>query len=260
VYNREDLSAELQQKLAEILALLLEIFSRSTKVIKGGSGGRITQFAKNILLGKDDKLQDLVTSLEKLCQSEHRLVGSETLIESKKIGRAVENIAITLTGTSLVVQENSSKVSEVSIGVQNISRGQKEFRQEMHHEIQNVMAAIVSSGDAGKGDYRHKNKIKSILQPSVNPLDIFNSISKKRVPGTGDWIRTEQLFQAWTKQKHPVLWISGNPGSGKSFLSENIITYLQELHPQSVNHPSQPRSATSSSRIATHKQDPFIRR
>lgn len=238
MYNREDLPTELQQKLAEILALLLEILARSTKVIKCGSGGRILQFAKNVLLGKDEKLQGLVNKLEKLCQSENRLVGAETLTESKKTGRAVESMAMTLTETSLVVQDNSVKMSEVSIGVQNISTGQEEFRQEMRQEIHNVMAAIVSSDGSDEKDLRRQDKVRTILQPSVSPLDIFNSIAKKRVPGTGDWIRTEQLFTAWTKQENPVLWISGNPGSGKSFLSENIITFLQELHPQGVNHPS----------------------
>jgi hypothetical protein len=32
----------------------------------------------------------------------------------------------------------------------------------------------------------------------------------------------------------PILWISGNPGAGKSFLSANIISLLREENPQGV--------------------------
>lgn len=39
-------------------------------------------------------------------------------------------------------------------------------------------------------------------------------------------------------RENPILWISGNPSSGKSFLCENIISYLLERYPQGVNHPS----------------------
>ncbi|KAH8425286.1 uncharacterized protein LDX57_003044 [Aspergillus melleus] len=238
VYNREDLPSELQAKLAEILATLLEIFARSTKVVRGGSLGRVLHFTKNILLGRDETLQGLVGRLEKQCQSEHRLVGAETLTESKKTGKAVAGIAMTVTETSMAVQEGNFKIDEVSLGVQSISVGQEEFRQEMREDIKGVMAAIISTGGNGTKDIQNQEAIKKILEPSVSPLDIYNDIAKRRVPGTGDWIRTEQLFRAWTDQENPVLWVSGNPGSGKSFLSENIISFLQEMHPQGVNHPS----------------------
>ncbi|PLB46320.1 hypothetical protein P170DRAFT_429441 [Aspergillus steynii IBT 23096] len=238
VYNREDLPSELQAKLAEILATLLEIFARSTKVVRAGSLGRVLAFGKNSLLGRDETLQGLVGKLEKQCQSEHRLVGAETLTESKRTGKAVAGIAVSVTETSMAVKEGIVKIDEVSLGVQNISMGQEEFRQEMREEIKGVMSAIVSTGGSGGEDLQHQGTIKRILEPSVSPLDIYNDIAKRRVPGTGNWIRTEQLFRAWTDQKNPVLWVSGNPGSGKSFLSENIISFLQEMHPQGVNHPS----------------------
>lgn len=109
VYDREDLPVELQEKLAEFLATLLEIFAISTKIIKGGSGGRIIQFAKKVLLGKDEKLQGLVSKLEKLCQSEYRLVGVEILTESKKTGRVVEVMSMMLSEASMTVRETMSR-------------------------------------------------------------------------------------------------------------------------------------------------------
>jgi hypothetical protein len=239
VYNREDLPIKLREKLAEILAVLLEIFAQSTKLVMGGSRRRVLQFSKNALLGNDEKLRGLVTKLEKMTQSEAQLVGAETLIESKKTGRRVDGISVTLTETSMAVQDGNFKLKEVSTGVHQIAVNQDEFRQEIHRNFGNVMAALNERAEV-KDDKDKKclDKAKALLKPSVSPVDIFLDISKKRVPGTGDWIRNEELFMSWMDQENPVLWISGNPGSGKSYLSGNIIAYLQEQHPQGVQHPS----------------------
>jgi nucleoside phosphorylase len=76
-------------------------------------------------------------------------------------------------------------------------------------------------------------RIKEILQPSIYPLDSFQSIGKRRVPGTGDWVRNEPLFRAWLeKYNSPLLWVTGTPGCGKSFIAQNVIAYLQERFPQ----------------------------
>lgn len=80
---------------------------------------------------------------------------------------------------------------------------------------------------------RNLERIKGILQPSVHPLDMYESIGKRRVSGTGNWVRNEELFQAWIGTSYsPLLWVSGSPGSGKSFIAQNVISYVQELYPQ----------------------------
>ncbi|KAL3475111.1 hypothetical protein BJX99DRAFT_259727 [Aspergillus californicus] len=77
------------------------------------------------------------------------------------------------------------------------------------------------------------DRIKAILQPSVHPLDMYQSIGRRRVPETGDWVRNEPLFRAWVeKNDSPVMWVSGTPGCGKSFIAQNIIAYARERFPQ----------------------------
>jgi outer membrane murein-binding lipoprotein Lpp len=236
VYDRTAVSPELQNKFAEILATLLEIFARSTKIIKGGLGGRVLRFAKNALLGNDQTLQSLVSKLEKLSQSEHRLVGAETLVESKKTGVAINDLSVKLAGASLVVQDSNIKLDQVSVDVRSISSGQDELREAMHQEMNNVMAAIARSNTKDDEQTDHG---KQVLRPSVSPHDTYYSIAKKRLPGSGDWIREEPQFEAWLQRKNSILWISGIPGSGKSFLAGNIIAYLKEQDPHEVANPSQ---------------------
>ena len=240
VYNREGLSSEMQIKLAEILATLLEVFARSAKVVRRGFGGRLLAMGKNVLLGNDAKLDDLVSRLDQMTVSETRLVGAETLSESKRMGRKVDNVSITLTETSMAVLEGNRMVGDVSDGVQQISLKQDNFHIEVRTELSNVMAALNESRtEASQGaDRKHINKVKALLQPSVFPIDTYTGIEKTRVPGTGDWIRKEELFQAWINEENPLLLVSGNAGSGKTYLSGNMISFLKEQHPQEVQHTS----------------------
>ncbi|KAL2815070.1 hypothetical protein BDW59DRAFT_16987 [Aspergillus cavernicola] len=56
-----------------------------------------------------------------------------------------------------------------------------DHRKETHHR--NVHSAV------------NLERIKGTLQSSVHPLDMYQSIAKRRVSETGDWVRNEQLFQ-----------------------------------------------------------------
>lgn len=67
------------------------------------------------------------------------------------------------------------------------------------------------------------------------PQEIHDRISRKRLPGTGDWIQEEPRFRAWIARTNPILWIFGGPGTGKSFLSSNIVDYLTHLSSQHLH-------------------------
>lgn len=68
----------------------------------------------------------------------------------------------------------------------------------------------------------------------MNPEDIFQAISKKRVPGTGSWVRDQQAFKDWLDKKATTLCLAGSPGFGKSFIATSIISFLQEVALQST--------------------------
>ena len=57
-------------------------------------------FGKNVLLGNDTKMQDLLARLEKLTKTEGHLVGAETLVEVKNAGKDVQAIHVAMTEQS----------------------------------------------------------------------------------------------------------------------------------------------------------------
>lgn len=214
VYNREDLSNELREKLTEILTTVIEIFARSTKVIKDGVLNRLKSFGKNVLLGNDQKMQGLMGKLDKLTESEGRLVGAETLVEAKRTGRNVEAVQVTLTENTIQLSQLTMTQNEMSQGVDQILNA---------IEGQNAEAQEEKST-------KHLETVKKVLKPSVTPQDRYDEIRRDHVHGSGDWVLDEHALHAWVESTDPLLWISGNPGSGKSFLSYTIIKHLQGLN------------------------------
>jgi len=212
VYNNEDLSQELREKLTEILTTVIEIFARSTRVIKDGVLSRLKAFGKNVLLGNDLQLQGLVSKLDKLTQSEDLLVGAETLVETKKTSRNVEAVQVTLTETTAQLSQMSLTQLDMYQGLSQILSSLQEQKADAKEEK----------------DVKHVEAVKKVLRPSVVPLDRFDEIKREHVLGSGDWVKDEEPLQDWISSKSPILWISGNPGSGKSFLTYTIITYLLE--------------------------------
>jgi hypothetical protein len=211
VYTRETVSNELQEKLAQVLTTLLSIFALSTVAIKEG---RLWAFGRNFNLGSDDRVKEAVDRLDKLTKSEDKLVGAETLTESKRTGRTVDVVAATVASTNLTIQEHGSVLRNVDRNVNEMlqfAQSMSGIRAEINEETVNKLQA----------------KLKLLLQPSVLAQDLYDAMNKKRVVGSGDWIREEWNFQAWMQKIKPVLWISGIPGAGKSFLAASIIVSIE---------------------------------
>ena len=200
---------------------VIEIFARSTRIIKNGSVmSRLKTFGKNVLLGNDTEMQDLVAKLDKLTQSEHKLVGAESLMEVKRTGRLVDSIEGSM-------NEQTAQLSHLAISSNEVSAG-----------VGQILGTLEQSRTDSKAekDVKHLEAVKRFLNPSITAQDRFDEIRREHVPGSGDWIRSEEQLRAWVDSAIPILWVSGFPGSGKSFLTYNIISYLQDIHKDAGGH------------------------
>jgi hypothetical protein len=63
------------------------------------------------LIGNDDKIQDCVGKLDKLTKTEASLVGAETLTESKRTGRVIDDVNVKVTATNMTVLETAQGVA-----------------------------------------------------------------------------------------------------------------------------------------------------
>ncbi|KAL9108787.1 MAG: hypothetical protein Q9227_006444 [Pyrenula ochraceoflavens] len=218
VYKREDLSSELRTKLKDVLIIVMEVFARSLKKISDGTLGRIKAFTKNALVHKDNAMQGLLERLSKLTLAEDRLVSAETLVEGRQTARAVKSVQTSVDGNTAQLSQISHSMNRTSAGVDQVLDSFEDLREESRSSL-----------------------LKKTLEPSPSAHDRLDEIQRQHIPNSGDWIRAEEPLQSWIASKTKFLWVSGHPGSGKSFLTYSIITYLRELHQQPGN--TMPRSS-----------------
>lgn len=71
----------------------------------------------------------------------------------------------------------------------------------------------------------------SRLGVSERPFSTFEALIEQYVPGSSDWILSDERFRLFLENKSTrpsILHIDGNPGSGKSILASFLIQYLEQ--------------------------------
>jgi hypothetical protein len=202
VHTRQNVPDELREIVTEILVCLLNVCAQSVKLI---GHGRVGQLFKRVFLGKDEQISAELNKLRNLTQKEQRMVATLTLLVTTNTAAQKETLQQFRTE---VLDRFSSLNSGIMSPIEDLQTPRLDIRE------------------------RQLNKIRAVLRPSSTPEEIYRTITSKRVPGTGDWIRENPIFRSWLEREKPILWLSGRPGAGKSFLSTNIIQYLMQLHPQ----------------------------
>ncbi|KAJ6009081.1 hypothetical protein N7522_004097 [Penicillium canescens] len=202
-YTQEAISEALSDKLSDIIVTLIEIFALSSKTIRRG---RLLKYTRNILLGNDDAIQAAMVRLDRFTQVEVNLVGAETLTESKRAGRVVDGISVTVNATNETVLETGMTVNQISAQV---------------HEVQETLEKLIVSANEEKQDTRENQEalqglISQVLRPSKidSAQEWFDKIDKARVPGTGDWVHEDDVFQSWINKETPVIFVFGKVISG----------------------------------------------
>ncbi|KAJ5199305.1 Tetratricopeptide-like helical [Penicillium cf. griseofulvum] len=140
------------------------------------------------LLSGSDGGKEAMTKFTKLVEAENALVGAETL-------------------------------TEVKGGFARVNSDMKKLARQL--EGTKLQAEIPSKESTNAN-------LRRLLQPSRTSEDRYTTMNRNRVKQTGDWIRDETEFTDWITGKKPVLWISGNPGAGKSYIATNMIHYLKQ--------------------------------
>jgi hypothetical protein len=200
VHFQDSIDQSLREILIRIVRIILEILARAEKVIKKR---RFREFASTFL-GNDEKVQSLMSELKKLTEEETHMVVALVNQTTRRIERNVELISTTTGRIESGVQSNSIVLLRMEQKMDENSNDAKE------KEDQKTLVDLLESS--------------KILEQAK---DLFESINEKRMPGSGTWLLQDPLFRRWEKREVPLLWVFGEPGTGKTFLSSKIIDYLK---------------------------------
>ena len=71
--------------------------------------------------------------------------------------------------------------------------------------------------------HREKVRVEFLRQLQTSPYEDRKNRNPKRADGTCKWFTTHGRFQNWREEKSAILWVSADPGCGKSVLARYLI-------------------------------------
>ncbi|KAI9812372.1 MAG: hypothetical protein M1826_002839 [Phylliscum demangeonii] len=226
VHLQQEIVPELRQIVTEIFAEFMSLCATSTKYIKRG---RFLKYWKILFMGRDSAIQGALNRLKTLTDNEVKMVGALTLSQASKTGKVVDNMHSNVVHTNVMAKETNASLKNISVSLRNMDGALSSLR-------------LVGEEEGHEGEKQTETamlqKLKRDLCPDRSVQDDLDAATNGRVAGTCEWIRAEPLFQAWLERSQALLWVSGGPGAGKSYLSASIIQHLQGLFPQGVNNTS----------------------
>lgn len=200
LHNLDRMSTQLEENFASVLATVLVMIAYFTKSI---TRGRWREYMARFLMGEDQKLKTLQQDLD-----QHVKHGTElVLIEIKN---SMDCIGDQTTKTSAQVEDIGHRTKKIDGSVEDVK--------------DNTLAIIdlIHQQHHTKRD----DSLYDVLKPTQSPANKLANIQRTRVSGTGDWLQNEPLFQRWLRQDESLLWIAGNPGSGKTFVASAVVSSL----------------------------------
>ncbi|KAI0270078.1 hypothetical protein BGY98DRAFT_1190151 [Russula aff. rugulosa BPL654] len=247
-YTSVPLTADMTELLAKIMAQILSILALSTKTMKES---RIKKLMKR-LMGKTE-VEDALQRLDMLTQEENLMIVARTF-------EATHDVSVNVKTTQDLAQHVDTKVTVIEEVVQQVDGNVRATQDNMidieeltHHVDDNVMeiqeltygvhadVEVIKEGTRtiddtvkvtkGVMDDLRRNQSRTELRRWLappNPSINHNTAHDTQHNGTANWFIQGPTFDEW-RTNGSLLWIRGNPGSGKSILCSAIIEEIKHI-------------------------------
>ncbi|KAI0274206.1 hypothetical protein BGY98DRAFT_1099124 [Russula aff. rugulosa BPL654] len=193
-YTSVPLTPEMTELLAKIMAQILSILALSTKTMKES---RIKTLMKR-LMGKTD-MEDAFQRLDTLTKEENMMTAARTFEVTHDV-----NVNVKATQELTYHIDNKEGTRNVDDSVKVANRAIDEMQRNQSRE-----------------------RLRAWLAPP-NPSINHNTAHGTQHDGTANWFFQSRTFDGW-RTNGSLLWIRGNPGSGKSILCSAIIEEIKHI-------------------------------
>lgn len=211
--------------LMNVFTVVMKILGLATKATKEG---RLKRFGKTILRGGgDDALagaySSLVTAfarLESATSFANLAVGYANLDNTNQIKQAAwdlkEGQQDVGERVTVLYELNQTMLAKFDSFILAQTRAKKE------------LAADAQPAEVGEGRQSILSTVKATLFTKDNPGIVDREIEYSIVKGTASWMFQREEYVSWREESStsPLLWITGDPGTGKSCLAYSATKEL----------------------------------
>ncbi|KAF2458453.1 hypothetical protein BDY21DRAFT_220776, partial [Lineolata rhizophorae] len=111
----------------------------------------------------------------------------------------------------------------IPVGKQEEIRKNRDAQLQEMQKSRIIQEDILNNMKENRQDEKETRLLEDLARAAGNYLR-YKKINRERVPGTCEWFLTDQRFCKWRDSKSAsLLWVSADPGRGKSVLSRSLI-------------------------------------
>ncbi|KAK3934684.1 hypothetical protein QBC46DRAFT_454028 [Diplogelasinospora grovesii] len=97
-----------------------------------------------------------------------------------------------------------------------------------------VLSKLVSVGDVARIDSKDRLEVLEWISPVLYGKH-HGTVKSARTAETCEWLIDHQALRKWQNSSSAILWLWGNPGTGKTFLASKVINHVESLLENSTN-------------------------
>lgn len=132
-------------------------------------------------------------------------------------------------------EELESGIKESNARIDDLVRTWNAGLEELQKDVKDTSRAVIAhmEGEQVRRLREEARRCLHILR-TKNPYEDQKNRTPSRLPGTCNWFLNNKQFQTWREEPcSSFLWVSANPGCGKSVLSKSLVEEkLVTLNPQ----------------------------
>lgn len=225
--------------VTDAFTALMIVFAIQTKYMWEG---RPLKFLHTLVQGGGDaKLSaaygDVTTAISRLSRANGLMAVRNTEDIKTLVGSLGEKVDF-IHEEIIVYFQDQGKRLEAGFGLQelnfqqqsaslaSIQRSIRELKSQLAQDTNSEIATQLTK-DAVTGKSVALNIAKHFFGTPPSPLAKFKELRRSFVPGTDSWLYENKEYQEWQDGDTNFLWITGEPGLGKTHLAYSIIESLR---------------------------------
>ncbi|RYP17884.1 hypothetical protein DL765_004282 [Monosporascus sp. GIB2] len=219
--------------------MLQAIFEKVEKGVKNAKDGSVLDFYRTsvLRLGKAHRvetlMQGILRDLDALATNQlFRTATQNQMAELKEAINQLSNVESSVPDSDFDSPgTNSQHIASGGTGYQSNITGQDHKINSGSGKLYN--AQTMNFVQSNEDDEIRRDTILQTLHTS--PYLARKNRNPDRVPGTCEWFVGQGQFQQWRESKSSrMLWVSANPGCGKSVLAKHLVDELRGTESRTV--------------------------
>ena len=201
--NFEELNRSFEAQLTELYS---QILSYQAQVVCQMRRSTFIRNGRDIL-----KLDDWSTLLEDIKKAEAACTGISQVVSSEKLEATLEELSY---GLDLLLREHAQQYYYLQQTADHILTGAEQSRKEQQQW------------------HRTDEESRCLQALCTSTYEDHKDLNPARVPGTCLWFLENERFGDWlASDSSDLLWVTADPGCGKSVLSRSLIDNELQSHP-----------------------------